>query len=48
MTLLDLNTYQLAILFIINTGLLVVAIKAVVEVAFIKSWSKYFCKRSLY
>lgn len=42
MTLLDLNTYQLAILFIINTGLLVVAIKAVVEVAFIKSWSKYF------
>lgn len=42
MTLLDLNTYQLAILFIINTGLLVVAIKAVVEVAFIKSRSKYF------
>nr|WP_075574401.1 ATP-binding protein [Ezakiella massiliensis] len=42
MTLLDLNTYQLAILFIINTGLLVVAIKAVVEVAFIKARSKYF------
>lgn len=42
MTLLDLNTSQLAILFIINTGLLVVAIKAVVEVAFIKSRSKYF------
>lgn len=42
MTLLDLNTTQLAILFIINTCILVVAIKAVVEVAFIKSRSKYF------
>lgn len=42
MTLLDLNTSQLAILFIINTCILVVAIKAVVEVAFIKSRSKYF------
>lgn len=48
MTLLDLNTYQLAILFIINTGLLVVAIKAVVEVAFIKSRSKYFLQTSSY
>lgn len=42
MTLLDLNTSQLAILFIINTCILVVAIKAVVEMAFIKSRSKYF------
>lgn len=42
MTLLDLNTYQLAILFVINTGLLVVAIKTMVEIAFIKTRSKYF------
>lgn len=42
MTLLDLNTYQLAILFILNTCILVVAIKALVEMAFVKVFSKYF------
>lgn len=44
MTLINLKTYQLAILFLLNTVILVASIKIIIEVANTNIHSKYFVK----